>query len=72
MRTTVDKGGGGAKIGKILRTSFMDGPLQRAFMIEPLLIAIEYYLKFLNNYLTIIIPSIIIDGIIVDNILYLI
>ena len=26
MRTTVDKGGGGSKIGKILRTSFMDGP----------------------------------------------
>ena len=27
MRTTADKGDGGSKIGKILRTSFMDGPL---------------------------------------------
>ena len=27
MRTTADKGGGGSKIGKILRTSLMDGPL---------------------------------------------
>ena len=27
MRTTADKGEGGSKIGKVLRTSFMDGPL---------------------------------------------
>ena len=27
MQTTADKGGGGSKIGKILQTSFMDGPL---------------------------------------------
>ena len=51
MRTPADKGGGGSKIGKILRTSFMYDPLLNFYiynMLKVIVVILSYTYKSHN------------------------